>query len=135
MILKTEHIKLIGLFEKITRARVKHFFDFPVPVFIVEQGEMGRALGKQRANLIKMEGLLKKKVKIIEYNDRMIQFVVNAVTPIKPLDVKEEEGIVTLTGKDTKSKGLLIGKNAQNLRNTEKIVRHFFPGLKEIKVI
>ncbi len=135
MILKTEHIQLIRLFEKVTHARVKHFFETPMPVFIVEEGELGRALGKQRANLLKVESLLKKRVKVVEYADSMLQFIANLIQPIKPVDIKEDNGIVTITGRDMKSRGLLIGKNAQNLRANEKIVKHFFPQLKEIKVV
>ncbi len=135
MIIKTEHIKLMGLFEKVTGARVKKFFETTMPIFIVENGQMGKALGKQRINLQKLEQLLKKKVKIVEYNESFLQFVANVIQPIKPVDITEEDGIVTITGKDMKSRGLLIGKNAQNLRNNEKIVQQFFPQLKELKVI
>jgi len=47
---------------------------------------------------------------------------------------EDEMGIVTIAGPDSKTKGLLIGRNAQNLRNLEANVRRYFE-VKEIKVV
>lgn len=128
-----EQIKLIALFEKITNARVKDLFVLNQPVFIVEEGDMGKALGRKKSNLFKIESMLNKKIKIVEYSPNMPQFIVNLVFPLKLQDIKEENQIVTLTAEDTKTRGFLIGRNAQNLRNYEKMVQKYFD-IKEIKV-
>ena len=78
--------------------------------------------------------MLKKKVKIVEYSDDLIQFVANVVAPIKVKEIVEEDGIVTITPMDSMSRGLLIGRSAVNLRGFENIVKRFYP-IKEIKVI
>ena len=55
--------------------------------------------------------------------------------PLKILEAKNEDDIVTLTGPDQKTKGLMIGAKAANLRMYEKIVQKYYPQLKEIKVV
>lgn len=131
----TELLKLMALFENITHAKLKDcFFDREKLVFLVDPGEMGKALGKNKMNIVKLEKMLKRKVKIVEFNDNRLQFITNYLAPLRIIDVKEEDDIVTVTGADTKTKGLIIGIKAQNLRNLEKIVGKYFT-VQEIKVI
>ena len=54
--------------------------------------------------------------------------------PLKVEDISEEEDIITITDPDKKKKGMIIGRDAINLRNNEKIVSRYFT-VKEIKVI
>jgi len=53
---------------------------------------------------------------------------------LKVVDIKQEEKVVVLTAADTKTRGILIGRQAQNLRNFEKIVKKYFD-IDEIKVV
>lgn len=130
-----ETMRLINLFEQVTSARVKDCITYKERMtFIVEEGNLWRALGKNRANLLKLERLLKQKIKIVEYRPDKLQFIVNLLYPLKIVDMKDEEGVVTIKGPDTKTKGLMIGSRAQNLRATEEIVRMYFD-CEEIKVI
>lgn len=130
-----ETMRLINLFEQVTGARVKDCITFKEKLtFIVEEGQLWRALGKNRANLLKLERLLKQKIKIVEFRPDKIQFIVNLLHPLKVVDVKDEDGILTIKGPDTKTKGLMIGARAQNLRATENVVKMYFD-CEEIKVI
>lgn len=131
----TDVLKCMALFENLTHAEIKDcFFDREKLVFLVKQGEMGKALGKNKTNIIKLEKMLKRKVKIVEFNPNRLQFITNYLAPLKIVDIKEEGDIVTVTGADTKTKGLIIGIKAQNLRNLEKIVSKYFR-VEEIKVV
>jgi N utilization substance protein A len=131
----TDIIKCMNLFENMTGAKLKDcFFDREKLVFLVEAGEMGKALGKNKTNVVKLEKILNRKIKIVEHSPARLQFITNYLAPLKILDVKEEDDIVTVTGADTKTKGLIIGIKAQNLRNLEKVVGKYFT-IKEIKVI
>ena len=47
--------------------------------------------------------------------------------------MREEGGIVFLDPKDLKTRGLLIGRGASNLRFFEAIVKRYFP-IDELKV-
>ena len=82
-----------------------------------------------------MENLLNRKIKIVAFNPIVMQFVANLLYPLKVADMKEEDGIITITGIDTQTKGLIIGARAQNLRNYESIVQKYFPEVKELKVV
>lgn len=132
----TENIKLIGMFNNITKANVKELlFINEEPVFIINQGELGKALGKNKSNLFRIENLLKKKIKIVEYSESSLQFLLNLLFPIKVADLKEEDNIIFITPKDTKTRGFIIGRNAQNLRLYESIMKKYFPNIVELKVI
>ena len=133
-----EIMKKMGLFEAITKAKLKDFFDDPVQerlVFIVLPGELWKALGKKGANVKRLEEKFKRKLKIVEFSDDLVTFVKNMAMPLRVNDVSEEDGIVTIKHGDMQTKGLLIGKNARNLRNMESNIQRYFPDLKEIKVV
>ena len=131
----TEIIKCMALFENITHSQLKDcFFDREKLVFLVDQGEMGKALGKNKTNIMRIEKLLNRKIKIVEFEPERMKFITNYLAPLKIIDIREEGDVVTITGSDTKTKGLIIGIKAQNLRNLEKIAGKYFT-IKEIKVI
>lgn len=131
----TEILKVMALFESITHSKLKDcFFDREKLVFLVDEGELGKALGKNKMNVLKLEKLLNRKVKIVEFNQNRLAFIRNYLTPLRITDIQEEGDLITITGPDTKTKGLIIGIKAQNLRNLEKIVSKYFT-VKEIKVI
>ncbi|MFP4524156.1 MAG: NusA-like transcription termination signal-binding factor [Candidatus Woesearchaeota archaeon] len=131
-----EALRLISLFEKVTSANVKDYVMFKgKPTFIVEEGQLWKALGKNRANLLKLERLLDQRIKIVEYKSDKLQFIANLLYPLKIVDMEEDEnGVVTIKGPDTKTKGLMIGAKAQNLRALEGVVRMYFD-CEEIKII
>ncbi|MBW2972692.1 NusA-like transcription termination signal-binding factor [Candidatus Woesearchaeota archaeon] len=130
-------LKKMSLFENITKAKLKDFFDDPVQarlVFIVQPGNLWRALGKGSSNVKRLEQAFGRKIKIVEFNDDLITFIKNMAHPLKIFDVSEEDGVVTIRHEDMQTKGLLIGKNARNLRNMETNIRRYFE-VKEIKVL
>lgn len=128
-------MKLISLFESITGTDVKDCIEQGKKIiFIVNEAQISKAIGKRGLNIKKLEKLLNKKVKVIEFSNDLLQFVQNVVFPQKVKEISEEDGIVTINPPDSKTRGMLIGHNAQNLRNTEKIINRYFP-IKEIKVM
>lgn len=136
VVIDNELIQTIAVVEKITHARV----DQCIPrddklIFIVGKGDARKIVGPQGATLKKLESQLGKRLKVIEKVEDKFQFVRNAMLPLKIVDIKEEDGIVTVVGPDEKTKGLMIGAKAQNLRFTEKIVQMYFPDVREIKVV
>jgi len=98
-------------------------------------GEMGKALGKRAENMKTLERKLQKKIRVVEFNPDKLEFIKNMIMPLKVSGISEDEmGVVTIAGPDPKTKGLLIGRNAQNLRNLEANVRRYFE-VKEIRVV
>jgi len=126
----------MSLFEKVTKSRLKDYFEHNDKIlFVVENGFLRKALGENKKNVTRLEELLKRRIKIIEYNDSMERFIANVMAPLKIVEMKIDGDVVTIVGPDQKTKGLMIGSKAANLRMYEGIVQKYFPQLKEIKVV
>ena len=124
-----EVIKVMSLFNSITNAKLKDYFvdDNDLSVFVVEQNEIGKAVGKKAENVKKLENKLNRKIKIIEFNPDVLQFVKNIVFPLKVAEAEVDEKVLKLQAPDVKTRGLLIGRSAKNLRNIEKIMMPRIP--------
>jgi N utilization substance protein A len=129
-------IKYMSMFETLTRAKPKDcFFDSNQQlVFVIEQGNMARAIGKNGSNVKKLERTLKRKIKIVEFNPDVLKFVSSLIAPVKAKEIKIDNKTVTIVPADLKTRGLLIGKGARNLKNFENITKKYFD-ISEIKVI
>ncbi|MFC1728673.1 NusA-like transcription termination signal-binding factor [Nanoarchaeota archaeon] len=128
-------IKIMNSFGAMTRAKLKDFItEDDKLIFIVEEGELGKAVGKKASNVKKLENYFKKKIKIVEFHDDKLRFIQAFIYPLRVKEIHEEEEIVVIVGPDAQTKGLLIGKNAANLRKLEDYVKRYFD-VKEIKVL
>ena len=130
-----EMMKFMSLFETLTRSRVKDIIKYDDSItFIVHPGEIGKAIGKNASNIKRIEKALKKKIRIIEFNEDLERFIRNVIMPIKANEIEIDDKIVTITSPDSKTRGYLIGRAASNLRNYEEIVKRYFD-IDEIKVV
>ena len=126
-------IQYISIFESLTGAKVKDCILNDSILFIIQEDEMGKAIGKQGSNIKRVENTLKKKIKLVEFNNNVSQFIQNLIYPVKAKEIKEEEGIVTVYGEDTKSKGILIGRDRHNINFINEVVKRYFE-VGEVKV-
>ena len=119
---------LISLFEKITQAHAKRLFTDKRGqlVFIVEEGQAGKAIGKGGMNIQRLRKLFKKRVKVVEFNADAKEFVKNYIAPLEVENITVKEDKMTLTSQDTKVKGMLIGREKQNLKELNMVVQKFF---------
>ena len=127
-------MKYISLFESLTGAKVKDCVVNGTIFFIVHENEIGKAIGKHGSNIRKINGILKKKVKVVEFNNDVSQFIGNLIYPLKVKEIKEEDSVVTIYGNDTKTKGMLIGRDKSNINSIKDIVKRYFEVI-EIKVV
>ncbi len=127
-------IKLITLFESMTGAKVKDCISDDKLIFIIEENEMGKAIGKNGANIKRIEKVLKRKIKLAEFSNDVAQFIRNMTYPAEITEIKQEDGALIIQGKDVNSRAMLIGRERQNLNNLAEIVRRYFD-IKEIKVV
>ena len=127
-------IKLITLFESMSGAKVKDCIANEKLIFIVEENEMGRAIGKNGVTVNRLENILKKKIRLVEFSSDVLQFVRNLAYPIELQDIKEENGIVAISMKSTSAKAMLIGRERQNINHLSNIVKRYFD-IKDIKII
>lgn len=127
-------LQTMSLFEKVTRAKVRDCISSDESfVFVVFPNELGRAIGAKAKNVHTLANLLKKKVRIVEYSEDCKSFIKNLLYPVLVKNIVIETDMVTITALDLKSRGVLIGRNAANLRATEAIVQRYFP-VKEIRI-
>jgi N utilization substance protein A len=131
----TGAMQVMAHFEQMTRAKLKDcIIREQQVIFVVEPGDIARAIGPKGANVRRLEAALKKKVKMVEFAPELVSFIKNLVYPIDVKQVREQgDGIVVISPPDLKSRGLLIGRNAQTLRAYEAVVQRFFP-IKELRV-
>jgi len=127
-------MKLITLFESMTGANVKDCIANEKLIFIIEENEMGKAIGRNGVNIKRMEVLLKKKIKLAEYNKDILQFIKNMIHPVELSDIKQENRIITIYGKDSSTRAMLVGRERQNINHLTDVVKRYFD-IKEIKVM
>jgi transcription termination/antitermination protein NusA len=133
--LDAQTLATMTLFEKITHAHVKDCFDdsFGNMVFVVQEGHIRKALGKNVENIDKLKKVFNKKIRILEFSSNISTFIRNVVRPIKLEDVVCNGKIYTMVAQSHKDRGILIGRNASTLRNAESIVKSYFE-IDELKV-
>ncbi|MEM3126769.1 MAG: NusA-like transcription termination signal-binding factor [Candidatus Woesearchaeota archaeon] len=130
----SDAIKLMNLVESLTSAKIKDLIVEPDRyIFIVEENDVGKAIGKNGVNIKRLERLFKKKVKVVGFADDVKTFIKHLVFPIET-EIEDNKGIITIKSRDTKSRGILIGRGAKNLKHTKEIVQRHFD-VKEIKVM
>ena len=133
IVFDADTLKLMSFFESATRAKVKDCVSRDSElVFVVEMNEMGKAIGRGGAHVRHLEKALKRRVKIVEFNPRVEEFVKNLVFPVQVLGVHQEGELLHVVCED-RSKGLLIGRSASTLRWLESVVQRYFP-ITEIKI-
>ena len=132
----TDTIFLMNTFEKITHSRLKDcILEEERAIFIVQPGQLRKALGKSAENVKRVSNAIKRKIKVVEFNPELLKFIKNFIHPLKIEAIHEQDNVVILESHDTHIKGLLIGRAAQNLRKLEEYVRRYFPDVKEIKIV
>jgi transcription termination/antitermination protein NusA len=120
-------------FEKNTGAKLKDYLS-EYGIFVVEEGQMGLAIGKGASNVRKMEHLLKKNVILVEFNDDVTLFTKNLVYPAEVSDIKEENGLVSIHAKDAKSKGMIFGRERSRLKQIKEVLKRHFT-IEDVKVM
>ena len=136
MKLTLETIQQINLFEKLTSAHVRDSWqEDDCLVFLVEEGNVRRALGDDNSSLRRAESIFKKKIRIISFSDDVTKFISNLIYPNKADDIKQLENNVLIYAKDPKLKGRIFGRDRENLKKLNEIVKRYFKSINEVKVL
>lgn len=119
-------IGYINVFEKYTHTNVKDCFsDDGSLIFVVETGEVGKAIGKKGINIKKLGFKFKKRIRVIEYHPDPIVFV-RSLLMVEPEEIVEEDDRIIIRSKNTKEKGLIFGREKSNLKKMQEIVKRYF---------
>ena len=133
MKLTLDSINRINLFESITKAKVKDCIsDNDSLIFLVEEGNIKQALGKDNSNIFKLKRMLKKNVKIIGFSNDVCKFVGNLIYPNKA-EIKLDGKVVVIFSEDSVVKGRIFGRSKENLKKINSLVKNYFD-IEEVKV-
>jgi len=125
----------MSLFHSVTRTELQDYFKIDdIYTFVVKKDQISKAIGKKGSNVKRLEQLLKNKVKIVEFDKDKLKFVKNLIYPCKAKEIKEEEETIIIIPIDLMTRGLLIGKGGQKLKNYENTIKRYFD-IKELRVI
>ncbi len=114
----TEAIRLITVFENITGAPVKDCItDDDMICFIIDEGKVGIAIGKNGNSVKNAERILNKSIKIFEYDKDLGKFVKKLIPQGNMIKIRNEGDKITIEVKvDRKDKALVIGRDGRNLK-------------------
>src|SRR4030066_2450041 len=129
----SNEMRYIALFESITSASVKDCIideEQSRVLYVVNEGQVGVAIGRGGRNIHTLERMTGKKHEIIEYSEDPVQFIKNALNPAAVREVRVTErmdgkkmAVVTVNPKD---KGVAIGKNGKNAERLRFLAKRYF---------
>jgi len=121
----TETIRLLTLFESMTNAPVRDCFtDNDVVYYIVEEGKIGLAIGKNGNSIKNVERVVGKRVKVFEYSRTTEKFVKNLIPQCKEIDVIDDDGMIKVEIKVNRNdKGFVIGRGGEKIKIYKEILK------------
>ena len=131
--LSTDQMRLISLFQNVTKATARDCLDDEKQnriIFVVNEGKMGLAIGKGGSTIKSLQNILKRDVELVEYFDDPIKFLKNILNPkfvneVK-LDTKPDGSshatIIVAYGK----KGLVVGRDGRNAEKARLFAKRYF---------
>jgi N utilization substance protein A len=135
-IIDMHEIRYLNLFERVTRIRANHCFEYNnTLIFVVQKNDVNRAIGRDAQNLRKLSTILAKKVKVAsKFNDetefkKFIAFIIYP-TEFNDLEINENEVIITA---GSQNKAALLGRNKRRLHELQKITKSYLK--KDLKVV
>ncbi|MBI2140600.1 NusA-like transcription termination signal-binding factor [Candidatus Woesearchaeota archaeon] len=133
--LSQDELFVMSLCERLTSAKVKDVVSGDGSLtFIIEEKDIGLAIGKQGINVRKLENALHKKIRMVAFSDDAASFVRNLLLPLQARDVSFENGAVVITGTDSGQKGLIIGRERKNLNALKDVLRRYFK-VEDVRVV
>jgi len=123
----TETIRLITLFENLTNAPVKDCLvntSTNTVYFIIEEGKVGVAIGKNGNNVRNAEKVIGKNIKLFESSDDVCIFVKNLIPQANDVRVMNEcEKTLIEVKIDKKNRALVIGRDRKNIKLFKELLR------------
>jgi len=114
----TDTIRLITFFENFTGVSVRDcLVDNNCIYFIVEEGKIGIAIGKNGNSVKNIERMVKKNIKLYEFSKDLNIFIKKLIPQVNNIKIRNdnERTIVEIkVGK--KDKALVIGRDGRNIK-------------------
>jgi N utilization substance protein A len=122
--LSTDQIRAVSTFEQITKVHVRDcLIDNENAYFLIEEGKMGIAIGKNGTTIKSVSRILDKNVKIFEYSGTPEGLVKNLIPGLKSVEFTGKGAIVAIPPSD---RSTVIGKNGRNIKAIREFMeRHY----------
>ena len=118
--LDAESLRIFSMFERLTGAELKDYFEEEDRVvFVVVEGQVGRAVGKGAQNLKRLRESLQKEVNLFGFAADREQFLKNLLHRFKVETVEWEDrngDIIAHVKLPAEDKGKAIGKGGRNIQ-------------------
>ncbi|MCD4740739.1 NusA-like transcription termination signal-binding factor [archaeon] len=124
MKLGKNELEYIQFFEGVTNARVKDcVINEENVIIIVEQGNMGPAIGKKGENIKKIKNKTNKDVSVVEYAPEPKKFIQNLFAPAKldEIEIKDSQAIIL-----TKERKRVIGQKGTRIKRARTLMKRYF---------
>jgi len=129
----TETIRLLTLFENITNVPVRDcFINNDVIYYIVEEGKIGLAIGKEGSSIKNVEKVVGKKVKVFEYSTDPVKFVKKLIPQCKEVKINNSDNTVEIRV-NKRDRGLVIGRGGEKIKVYKEILKRIH-NISDIKV-
>ena len=126
-------MRYIALFESVSGASVKDCIideEQGRVIFVVNEGQVGVAIGRGGRNIHVLERMTGKKHEIIEYSEDAMQFIKNALKPATVREVriteKPDGKTIAVVAVNPRDKGVAIGKNGRSAERLRFLAKRYF---------
>lgn len=118
--LNTKTVGLITLFENITGASVKDCVadgESDVIYFVIEEGDVAMAIGKNGSSVKNAERIFKKSIKLFEFSKDLDTFVKRLIPQATAVKIRNENGrSVVEINVEKKDRAIVIGRDRRNIK-------------------
>ena len=131
--LTMDQMRKISLFQKITKVTPRDCIDDEKQdrlIFVVNEGKMGLAIGKNGSNIKSLQNLLKRNIELVEYFNDPIKFLKNLLNAKLINEVKiskradgSPQAIVLV---NPNNKGLVVGRAGRNAEKARLLAKRYF---------
>ena len=125
--LDAETLRIFAMFEGLTKASLKDVIDEEDRIiFVVDEGQVGRAVGKGAANLKRLRENMQKEVVLIGYAADREQMLKNVFHRFKVEGVEWEDrngDIIAHVTVPSEEKGKAIGKGGRNIQMVRMLMK------------
>jgi N utilization substance protein A len=130
--LDTDNIRTMAMFEKITNVQPKDCIMSSEEVyFVVDKGMMGKAIGKNGANMKTLRRVLgNRHVKIFACNGDLESTLKSMVPNINKIEINGDSVVISVPRSE---KVAVIGRNGRNINAIREILKRRF-AVKELKL-
>jgi N utilization substance protein A len=96
-------------------------------IYVIQQGDMGLAIGKKGENIKRLQNVLGKRIEMVEYDETTDAFIANIFKPAEVVGIERtpDNGPVHVLLKKKNDLGIAIGKGGCNIEKARILCRRF----------